>query len=72
MRLKKFIKEAEEEMQKSSFKDKLYIKLKDLLSVLEGYEKSDEMRISDFDKIDTFKKYVKHFIDEEERKREGA
>jgi 5'-deoxynucleotidase YfbR-like HD superfamily hydrolase len=68
MRLKKFIKEAEEEMQKSSFKDKLYIKLKDLLSVLEGYEKSDEMRISDFDKIDTFKKYVKHFIDEEERK----
>jgi len=40
-----------------------------LFSVIENYEESGEIRKDDFDKIDTFKKYVKHFIDEEEREK---
>ena len=68
MTLNTFIKESEEIQKNASLKDKLYVKLKDLFSVIENYEESGEIRKSDFDKIDTFKKYVKHFIDEEERR----
>ena len=53
---------------KGNLKDKLHMKLKDLFSVIEHYEKSGEIKSSEFDKIDTFKKYVKHFIDEEDKK----
>ncbi len=67
MTLNTFIKESEEIQKNVSLKDKLHIKLKDLFSVIENYEESGEIRKSDFDKIDTFKQYVKHFIDEEER-----
>ena len=69
MKLRTFLEESEEIQQKVSLKAKLHVKLKDLFSVIENYEESGEIRKSDFDKIDTFKKYVKHFIDEEERKR---
>ena len=53
---------------KEKIKDKLYMKLRDLFSVIQHYEESGEIRKEDTDKIDTFKKYVKHFIDEEDRK----
>ena len=53
---------------KGNLKDKLHMKLKDLFSVIEHYEESGEIKNSDLDKVDTFKKYVKHFIDEENRK----
>ncbi len=68
MQLSDFMAEAEEIKNSRSLKDKLNLKLKDLYGVIEHYEKSGEIRKDDFDKIDTFKKYVKYFIDEEERK----
>lgn len=62
------LEEVENEQPKGKIKDKLHAKLKDLFSVIEHYENSGEIRKSDVDKIDTFKKYVKHFIDEEDKK----
>ena len=53
---------------KGKIKDKLHMKLRDLFSVIQHYEESGEIRKEDIDKIDTFKKYVQHFIKEEDRK----
>jgi len=71
MRVRDLCEEIEEMSNpkpKGKIKDKLHAKLKDLFSVIEHYEDSGELRDSDADKIDTFKKYVKHFIDEEDKK----
>lgn len=71
MKVRDLLQEVEEikhPQPKENLKDKLHMKLKDLFSVIEHYEESGEIKNSDLDKIDTFKKYVKHFIDEENRK----
>ena len=70
MKLRNLLEDLEEvnTQPKGKIKDKLHAKLKDLFSVIEHYENSGEIRKSDVDKIDTFKKYVKHFIDEEDKK----
>ena len=71
MKIRDLLQEVEEiknPQLKGNLKDKLHMKLKDLFSVIEHYEESGEIKSSDLDKIDTFKKYVKHFIDEEDRK----
>jgi len=71
MKVRDLIEEIEEMSNpkpKGKIKDKLHAKLKDLFSVIEHYEDSGELRDSDADKIDTFKKYVQHFIKEEDRK----
>jgi len=65
------IEEVENQQPKGKIKDKLHMKLKDLFSVIEHYEKSGEIRKEDTDKIDTFKKYVQHFIKEEDIKNDN-
>ena len=65
------IEEVENPQPKGKIKDKLHMKLRDLFSVIEHYEESGELRDSDADKIDTFKKYVQHFIKEEDRKNDN-
>ena len=62
------VEEAKNPQPQGNLKDKLHAKMKDLYSVIEHYEKSGEIRESDSEKIEVFKKYVKHFIDEENKK----
>ncbi len=55
------------ELTNSTLKSKLYSQLKSLFYIIEQYEDSKEIRKNEFDKIDTLKKYIKHFIDEQNR-----
>ena len=73
MKIRDLVEEIDEVKNPPSegkLKDKLHLKLKDLFSVIQHYEESGEIRKEDTDKIDTFKQYVKHFIEEEDRKNE--
>jgi len=65
------IEEVSNPQPKGKIKDKLHMKLRDLFSVIQHYEESGEIRKEDTDKIDTFKKYVQHFIKEEDRKNDN-
>ena len=55
------------ELTNQTIKVKLYSQLKSLFYIIEQYENSKEIRKNEFDKIDTLKKYIKHFIDEQNR-----
>ena len=55
------------ELTNQTLKVKLYSQLKSLFYIIEQYENSKEIRKNEFDKIDTLKKYIKHFIDEQNR-----
>ena len=55
------------ELTNQTLKTKLYSQLKSLFYIIEQYENSKEIRKNEFDKIDTLKKYIKHFIDEQNR-----
>jgi len=71
MKIRDLVEEIEEIKNPKTevkLKDKLHLKLKDLFSVIQHYEESGEIRKEDTDKIDTFKKYIQHFIKEEDRK----
>ena len=46
----------------------LHKKLKELFSAIEIYEKSDYSKRNEFNKLDTFKDFIKHFIRDMERK----
>ena len=55
------------ELTNPTLKNKLYSQLKSLFYIIEQYENSKEIRKNEFDKIDTLKKYIKYFIDEQNR-----
>jgi len=55
------------ELTNQTIKVKLHSQLKSLFYIIEQYENSKEIRKNEFDKIDTLKKYIKHFIDEQNR-----
>jgi len=71
MKVKNLTEEIEElknPHSKVTLKDKLHSKMKDLFSVIEHYENSGEIKKDDMEKISTFREFLKHFIDEEDRK----
>ena len=45
----------------------LHKKLKELFSAIEIYEKSDYSKRNEFNKLDTFKDFIKHFARDMER-----
>ena len=67
MNLKQFIVEVDS-LPKKNPHEVLHKKLKELFSAIEIYEKSDYSKRNEFNKLDTFKDFIKHFIRDMERK----
>lgn len=73
MKIRDLCEEVEEinnPKREIKLKDKLHSKLKDLFSVIEHYQESGEIKKENIDKVDIFKTYVKHFIDEQDKQNE--
>ena len=69
MKLKQFIVEVDS-LPKKNPHEVLHKKLKELFSAIEIYEKSDYSKRNEFNKLDTFKDFIKHFTRDMERKSE--
>jgi len=67
MNLKQFIVEVDS-LPKKNPHEVLHKKLKELFSAIEIYEKSDYSKRNEFNKLDTFRDFLMHFIRDMERK----
>lgn len=71
MKLRNLLETVDDIKEKNdgNLRDKIQLKMKDLYSVIQHFEDSGEIRKEDTEKIDTFKKFIQHFIKEEENKK---